>query len=96
MLFWRFNHYLLRVKVLHSLNVFIDFICIFIISGKLIGRYYDSNGEPTPYNYKIRKLIMEAKDSKEEINKQKLLYPPCNSEWSQDSGGRVWCSTLRY
>ncbi|KAJ9599854.1 hypothetical protein L9F63_009894 [Diploptera punctata] len=62
--------------------------------GKLIGRYYNPNGQPTPYNREIRKLIREAKNNKEESNKEKLLYPPCNAEWSQESGSRVWCSTM--
>lgn len=21
------------------------------------------------------------------------VFPPCNSEWKKDTGGRVWCST---
>lgn len=21
------------------------------------------------------------------------MFPPCNSEWSKDKGGRVWCTT---
>ncbi|PSN44730.1 hypothetical protein C0J52_20348 [Blattella germanica] len=62
--------------------------------GKLIGRYYNSNGEPTQYYREIRKLINEAKHSKEETNNEKLLYPPCNAEWTQDSGSRVWCTTM--
>lgn len=62
--------------------------------GKLIGRYYNSIGQPTPYNRKIRKLIKEAKNYKEELYNEKLLYPPCNSEWSKELGSRVWCSTM--
>ncbi|KAJ4448221.1 hypothetical protein ANN_10235 [Periplaneta americana] len=62
--------------------------------GKVIGKYYDSNGQRTPYNREVKKLINKAKRSKQEVEKQKLAYPPCNAEWSQESGSRVWCTNL--
>lgn len=24
------------------------------------------------------------------------IFPPCNSEWQKDIGGRVWCSKKRF
>ncbi|KDR23232.1 Cytochrome b5 domain-containing protein 2, partial [Zootermopsis nevadensis] len=61
--------------------------------GKVIGRYYDDEGQPTSYYHQVKKLINKAKRTKEEQDKEKLSYPPCNAEWSLESGSRVWCST---
>ena len=66
------------------------------ISGKLIGRYYDAEGQPTTYYHQVKKLITKAKKTKEEERIEKLSYPPCNSEWSHESGSRVWCTKMRY
>jgi len=66
------------------------------ISGKLIGRYYDAEGQPTAYYHQVQKLITKAKKIKQEERIEKLSYPPCNSEWSHESGSRVWCTKLRY
>ena len=66
------------------------------ISGKLIGRYYDAEGQPTPYYHQVKKLITKAKKTKQEERIEKLSYPPCNSEWSHESGSRVWCTKMRY
>ncbi|CAN6444596.1 unnamed protein product [Victoria cruziana] len=59
--------------------------------GKLIGRYYNNQGNPT-------KLLegVEAKAAKgaQLLEKQKIeeaKRPNCNSRWSQDDGGQVWC-----
>ena len=64
--------------------------------GKLIGRYYDEQGEPTEYQKLTQKWISEAYIQKEEENIEKKIFPPCNSEWSHDTGGRVWCTNRRY
>lgn len=66
------------------------------ISGKLIGRYYDAEGQPTPYYQQVKKLITKAKKTKQEERIEKLSYPPCNSEWSHELGSRVWCTKMRY
>ncbi|XP_050691044.1 neuferricin-like [Eriocheir sinensis] len=60
--------------------------------GKLIGRYYDKNGEPTPFYYETQKWISEAYAKKEKDNVEKKIFPPCNSEWNPESGSRLWCT----
>lgn len=60
--------------------------------GKLIGRYYDQGGEPTAYKTQALNWITEAYQEKEADNKEKKIFPPCNSEWSAESGSRVWCT----
>ncbi|CAG2067296.1 unnamed protein product, partial [Timema podura] len=63
--------------------------------GKLIGRYYDAYGNPTSYHNQVMNKIKTARNKMVDEESEKLSYPPCNSEWSQDSGTRVWCSSLR-
>nr|CAD7597115.1 unnamed protein product [Timema genevievae] len=62
--------------------------------GKLIGRYYDAYGNPTSYHNQVMNKIKTARNKMVDEESEKLSYPPCNSEWSQDSGTRVWCSSL--
>lgn len=60
--------------------------------GKLIGRYYDKNGNPTEEYKSTRRAIEQAKYDKMNLEKEKALFPPCNSEWSREKGTRVWCT----
>lgn len=63
--------------------------------GRLVGSYYDSNGCPTEKFKTVHtiydELDRQVRDKKQEEEK----YPPCNSEWSQESQvTRFWCSTM--
>ncbi|KAK8405991.1 hypothetical protein O3P69_007007 [Scylla paramamosain] len=60
--------------------------------GKLIGRYYDENGEPTLYYYDTQRWISQAFTEKENDNQEKKMFPPCNSEWNPETGSRLWCT----
>ncbi|CAG0915187.1 unnamed protein product [Notodromas monacha] len=60
--------------------------------GKLSGRYYDAKGRPTAYQKQFTKNLRKAFQSKDAEESLRKIFPPCNSEWKQDSGGRVWCS----
>ncbi|XP_066383933.1 membrane-associated progesterone-binding protein 4-like isoform X1 [Miscanthus floridulus] len=65
----------------------------YIFAGKLIGRYYDSQGNPTKY---LKGVEMKAKRGAQLLEKQKndeTKIPGCNSKWSQQEGGEVWCDT---
>ncbi|KAK7863809.1 hypothetical protein R5R35_003301 [Gryllus longicercus] len=62
--------------------------------GKLIGRYYDSQGNPTGYRYKVENKLKLAEGDEIAKNKEKLRMPPCNTEWNVDQGSRVWCSKM--
>ncbi|XP_067123941.1 neuferricin [Centruroides vittatus] len=64
----------------------------YIYVGKLIGRYYDKNGNPTEEYKSTRQAIEQAKQDKVNSDKEKKLFPPCNSEWSREKGTRVWCT----
>ncbi|PWZ05332.1 Membrane-associated progesterone-binding protein 4 [Zea mays] len=65
----------------------------YIFAGKLIGHYYDSQGNPTKY---LKGVEMKAKRGAQLLEKQKsdeAKIPGCNSKWSQQEGGEVWCDT---
>ncbi|XP_022198922.1 neuferricin [Nilaparvata lugens] len=60
--------------------------------GKLIGRYYDEEGKPTGYFYKLQQKLAEAEKQKTVEEEIKMQYPPCNVDWDANTGSRVWCS----
>lgn len=60
--------------------------------GFLEGTYYDSKGRPTAHHNKAVKALNVAHKWQATQTAETERYPPCNSEWSQGKGGRVWCS----
>ncbi|OIW14424.1 hypothetical protein TanjilG_20870 [Lupinus angustifolius] len=59
--------------------------------GKLVGRYYDSQGNPTKH---LKGVEAKAAKGAQLLEKQKIeeaKQTTCNSRWSQDEGGEVWC-----
>jgi len=60
--------------------------------GKLIGRFYDENGQPTAIWEHINQSLKQAEAQEQEEEKEKTKYPICNSRWAKDEGGEVWCS----
>ncbi|XP_055883380.1 neuferricin-like [Biomphalaria glabrata] len=61
--------------------------------GKVEGAFFDKDGKELPMMQLYKKKLKQALLEKDLIENDKKLFPPCNSEWSQNSGGRVWCST---
>ncbi|CAH2003016.1 unnamed protein product [Acanthoscelides obtectus] len=62
--------------------------------GKLIGTYYDENGQLTPHGKVVKDRIKAAKQKEKDADLQKRIFPPCNLEWTQETGTRVWCTEL--
>ncbi|GFO29159.1 neuferricin-like [Plakobranchus ocellatus] len=60
--------------------------------GKVEGAFYDKEGRELDMMRLYKKKLEAAMLEKDLIENDRQLFPPCNSEWSQDSGGRVWCS----
>uniref|UniRef100_A0A0K0DBP2 Cytochrome b5 heme-binding domain-containing protein n=1 Tax=Angiostrongylus cantonensis TaxID=6313 RepID=A0A0K0DBP2_ANGCA len=60
--------------------------------GVLVGRYYDINGNPTNELREVLGRMQTAIEWKESRAAEAEVFPPCNSEWHHNSGGRVWCS----
>ena len=57
--------------------------------GKLVGTYYDSNGNETKA---LKKVEAKAKLGEKLLKQQEAeekKYPICNSRWSQQHGGEV-------
>ncbi|CAM4796004.1 unnamed protein product [Rotaria magnacalcarata] len=57
--------------------------------GKLIGRYFDSNGKLTEHFNNVLKSVNIIEKEKEEKARYEKQWPPCNSEWSRDAGRRA-------
>ena len=66
-----------------------------MLAGKLAGRYFTDEGEATAYKEQADRWLLDAVANKAKEASEKQLFPPCNSEWSQDEGTRVWCTNKR-
>lgn len=62
--------------------------------GYVIGTYYDHEGRPTAALRKAKLQINAGQKEQEGEDEQKRKTPPCNSRWTKENGGEVWCSTL--
>ncbi|KAM4797123.1 neuferricin [Rhinophrynus dorsalis] len=79
------------VEMLHLNNWLTFYQKHYVTVGKVIGRFYDEDGNPTKALEDALAVIeigLKLKEHREEDNKQ---FPPCNSEWISGSS-RVWCS----
>ncbi|VDN50464.1 unnamed protein product [Dracunculus medinensis] len=65
----------------------------YVLVGFLQGTYYDAHGMPTKRLKEVLGLIEDATHWKAAQVQEVEVFPPCNSEWHKDNGGRVWCST---
>ena len=63
--------------------------------GKLIGRYYDSEGNPTEALIEAKAVIKEGQKLKKLQEAENKRFPGCNSRWSVEEGSTVWCSQNR-
>lgn len=77
-----------------SFGIPIDRVITFL--GKLIGRYFDSEGNPTSYHEKLLAKFKKSEEHEENKNLNKLMFPPCNVEWTLEKGSRVWCTKQRF
>jgi len=59
--------------------------------GRLVGRYYDEEGRPTEYGKDVERAIEGAQEKVDAREERKKLFPPCNTQWVQETGGKVWC-----
>ncbi|KAK1275491.1 hypothetical protein QJS04_geneDACA011029 [Acorus gramineus] len=61
--------------------------------GTLVGRYYDSHGQPTKYLKGVEAKAARGAQLMKKQESEEAKVPSCNSRWSQDDGGKVWCDT---
>ncbi|KAJ9185043.1 hypothetical protein P3X46_004718 [Hevea brasiliensis] len=59
--------------------------------GKLVGRYYDVQGNPTKYLKGVEVKAARGAQLMEKQKNEEAKQPSCNSRWSQGEGGEVWC-----
>ncbi|XP_011494828.1 PREDICTED: neuferricin [Ceratosolen solmsi marchali] len=80
-------------KQIQSLITWLEFYRkTYIYKGKLIGRYYNNDGNPTNERYKLEEKVQIGKKSDLDEEQKKIKYPPCNIEWDVNTGTRVWCT----
>eukprot|EP00062_Callorhinchus_milii_P024638 gi/632984759/ref/XP_007909304.1/ PREDICTED: neuferricin [Callorhinchus milii] len=65
----------------------------YVFKGTVVGSYYDQDGEPTPALRAVELAVAQGLKDKVKAEREARRFPPCNSEWSAATGGRVWCST---
>jgi predicted heme/steroid binding protein len=61
--------------------------------GVLQGSYYNADKELTERGINVVESLERAQAYKDKQLKESEVFPPCNSEWQKEKGGRVWCST---
>lgn len=57
--------------------------------GKLVGRYYDSQGNPTKYLKGVEAKAARGAQLLEKQKKEEAKLLTCNSRWSQQEGGEA-------
>ncbi|CAN1790962.1 Membrane-associated progesterone-binding protein 4 [Linum perenne] len=67
------------------------YVRTYIFVGKLVGRYYDEHGNPTKTLKGVEAKAARGKQLAEKQKTEEAKQASCNSRWSQDEGGEVWC-----
>lgn len=60
--------------------------------GRLAGKMFDPIGQPTDYYRSVMEQVEAAISEKQREELLRARYPPCNIEWKESTGTRVWCS----
>eukprot|EP00879_Flechtneria_rotunda_P023355 GHRR01024705.1.p1 GENE.GHRR01024705.1~~GHRR01024705.1.p1 ORF type:complete len:146 (-),score=29.74 GHRR01024705.1:1158-1595(-) len=59
--------------------------------GKLIGRFYDSTGAATTEMNSVHERAKQGEAIKAARADEEARWPSCNSRWTENEGGVVWC-----
>lgn len=68
----------------------------YIYKGRLIGRFYHASGEKTKALVAVEEAAERGKAAEEARAKIRTVYPSCNTRWTQEEGGVVWCPDGMY
>lgn len=63
--------------------------------GKVIGNFYNENGEETDALKSFKMQLERGLLAKEKDKDEKIRFPECNSQWSKEKGTEVWCTNER-
>ena len=61
-----------------------------------VSRYYDKTGSPTAAWYRVQKLLEDHDKEEAERKELQKRFPGCNSHWTKEEGGTVYCSEKRF
>ena len=87
---------IIQLLVIKSFLNYYFLILYLLITGKVVGYFYDSSGKPTSSMKNVQESIKKALKVKEEEKSFDLKMPACNSMSSQEHGSKVWCSKKRF
>lgn len=59
---------------------------------KILFRFYNEKGHKTDYMRQYEDRVEEALEQKQRDEDLKQQFPPCNIEWKDETGTRVWCT----
>ncbi|KAL6572537.1 hypothetical protein OROMI_013495 [Orobanche minor] len=92
-----FNYYGAIFLYVKSIVDWRDFyLKTYIFVGKLVGRYYDSDGNPTKYLKGVEAKAARGAQLLEKQKNEETKVAGCNSKWSQGDGSEVWCEEGGY
>lgn len=75
--------------------MFLNQLTAMNLLGHHIGRFYDENGRKTKVMKQFHEWVRQAEKQSEKEADLNKVFPPCNSEWKQGEGSRVWCTKQR-
>ncbi|EFJ48787.1 hypothetical protein VOLCADRAFT_90628 [Volvox carteri f. nagariensis] len=64
--------------------------------GRLVGRFYNSEGRPKRLLKRIEEEAARAKSDEELQREVEAQWPSCNVRWTESEGGTVWCDGGAY
>uniref|UniRef100_A0A6B2LHT5 Cytochrome b5 heme-binding domain-containing protein n=1 Tax=Arcella intermedia TaxID=1963864 RepID=A0A6B2LHT5_9EUKA len=64
----------------------------YVAVGKLIGHYYDEQGNPKPSLLAAQEQIQKGHAQQDYEKQLQQKFPGCNSRWGQAEGKTLWCS----
>lgn len=83
----------LSLKDIQGISGWVDFyLQQYTYIGKLVGHFYDENGNPTAAMDEFENLLVQAKQKQKEDDEDLNRFPPCNSETKVGVSRRIWCS----
>jgi len=59
--------------------------------GWVAGRFYDSEGKPTEELKRVESAVAEYRTFEEQQKLEEQKYQRCNSNFTKEEGGYVWC-----
>lgn len=83
-----------QIKAIDDWRLF--FLSRYVYLGKLVGTFYNKDGLPTKKLHLAEKEVRKAAHIEQQQKLDEEKYPNCNSRWTQNEGGEVWCDDGKF